>query len=63
MAYPPMTDEERKEEHRHAWRNSREFFVGWLYLSIYPWYCKCGAFKHEDGTIIEPQPVRKEVTP
>lgn len=39
---------------KHNWKPSTEFFVGSLYPSIYPWYCECGAFRKQDGTILEP---------
>lgn len=39
---------------RHRWKDSRYFFIGSLYSSIYPRYCECGAFMKANGEIIEP---------
>lgn len=41
--------------HKHHWKDSRLFFIGSLYPSIYPWFCECGAFMKDDRTIIEPK--------
>ena len=48
------TNKAIEEVSKHTWKGSREFFVGSLYTNIYPWYCECGAFRKEDGTVLEP---------